>query len=112
MTISVSIYGFGSAFVGKVAARDIDFLIVHPSTDPASCRLAIACKRGLCERVPLAHVTMLSETEEAHFKFIEAASAMSLGTVREEKLANDLDVLVKSIGEVVVETERRLPTIR
>jgi predicted dinucleotide-utilizing enzyme len=55
---------------------------------------------------------MLSVTEEEHFKFIEAASAMSLGTVREEKLANDLDVLVKSIGEVVVETERCLPTIR
>ena len=111
MTISVSIYGFGSAFTGKVPARDIDFLIVHPSTDPASCRLAIACKRGLCERVPLAHVTMLSVAEEEHLRFIESAGAIRLGAVRDEKLTDDLNVLVGAIGEVVAETEMCLPTI-
>ncbi|MCF1741460.1 hypothetical protein [Paradevosia shaoguanensis] len=100
LTLSASIYGFGSAFAGKGGARDIDILIVHQSSDPASCRLAIACKRRLAERLPLAHVTMLSAPEEEHLKFIETANAMSVGTLRNGHLEEDLNKAVAVIAEL------------
>jgi len=83
VTRSVTVYGFGSAFVDAKAARDVDLLIVHQRTDLASCQLAIACKRRLAESIERAHITMLSEAEEAHFGFLKTARAEGLGAIRE-----------------------------
>ncbi|MFB2596129.1 hypothetical protein ACEYYB_14965 [Paracoccus sp. p4-l81] len=93
MTHSVTIYGFGSAFDNKKAAYDIDLLVVHQGTDLASCQLAIECKRRLTESIERAHITMLSEAEEAHFGFIKTARALRLGAIREDCFDVDLTAL-------------------
>lgn len=97
MTRSVTVYGFGSAFDNKQAAYDIDLLVVHQGTDLASCQLAIACKRRLAESIERAHITMLSNAEEAHFEFIRTAQAVCLGTIREDHFEDDLMVLDASL---------------
>lgn len=89
-------YGFGSAFRRGAPANDIDLLIVHGSNDPASCRLAIACKRWFVKEVARADVTMLSSVEEAHFKFIATARATYLGAIREDYMDSDLAALMAS----------------
>ena len=93
MTRSVTIYGFGSAFDNKKTAYDIDLLVVHQGTDLASCQLAIACKRRLAESIERAHITMLSEAEEAHFGFLKTARAEGLGAIREDYFDVDLTAL-------------------
>jgi len=93
VTHSVTIYGFGSAFDDAKAPRDVDLLIVHQGTDLASCQLAIECKRRLAESIDRAHITMLSEAEEAHFEFIKTARAVRLGAIREDYFNVDLTAL-------------------
>lgn len=97
MTLSVTVYGFGSAFDDAKAARDVDLLVVHKGTDLASCQLAIACKRQLAESIERAHITMLSEAEEAHFDFIKTAQAVRLGTISEDHFEGDLTALDASL---------------
>src|SRR4051812_10425618 len=97
MTVSVTVYGFGSAFADVAEANDVDLLIVHPDTGPVSCGLAIACKRRLAEHIARAHVTMLSASEAAHFQFIRTARAFCLGTVRNVQLEEDLTAVLFKI---------------
>jgi len=97
VTRSVTVYGFGSAFDNKKAAYDIDLLVVHQGTDLASCQLAIACKRRLAESIERAHITMLSDVEEAHFEFIRTAQAVCLGSIREDHFEDHLMPLDASL---------------
>lgn len=93
MTRSVTVYGFGSTFGDTKAPNDVDLLIVHEGIHPASCQLAIVCKRLLAESVARAHITMLSKDEEMHFQFIKTARAVFLGTIRESHIDGDLAAL-------------------
>lgn len=100
MTRSVTVYGFGSAFGDTKTAIDVDLLIVHHVTDSSSCQLAIACKRRLAESFATAHITMLSNVEEAHFQFIKTARAVSLGTIREARFDGDLAALKPAFSQL------------
>lgn len=100
MTCSVTVYGFGSAFGDTGAANDVDLLIVHHGTEPASCQFAIGCKRQLAGSVARAHITMLSDGEEAQLQFIKTARAVGLGTVREDHFDGDLTTLVASLPKL------------
>ncbi|WP_380996841.1 hypothetical protein [Sedimentitalea sp. HM32M-2] len=102
---SVTVYGFGSAFAttdsAKKVANDVDLLIVHQNTGHASCKLAIDCKRLLVENISHAHVTMLSEGEEALLLFIKTANATPIGTVRADLFHSDLELLCKDLALIV-----------
>lgn len=94
MRLYVTVYGFGSAFVGhdrnKALAQDVDLLIVHPSTHAASCQFAIMCKRQLAACITGAHITMLSNDEEQYLEFVRRAQGMRLGKIRADHMADDL----------------------
>lgn len=96
---SVTVYGFGSAFGTADAAQDVDLLIVHNGTDQASCLMAIQCKRHVAASVARAHITMLSDVEEAHFHFVKTARAVCLGTIREGHITGDLVTLSSAFPE-------------
>ena len=102
---NVTVYGFGSAFVktdsAKKVANDVDLLVVHDETGPASCKLAIESKRRLIETVPHAHVTMLSEGEEIFLQFIQTANATRIGSVRADLFQNDLQVICGDLAIMV-----------
>lgn len=102
---NVTVYGFGSAFAktdaAKKVANDVDLLVVHDDTGPASCKLAIECKRRLIETVPHAHVTMLSEGEEDFLQFIQTTNATRIRTVRADHLQNDLQVICGDLATIV-----------
>jgi hypothetical protein len=102
VTPSVIVYGFGSAFNDMKAPNDVDLLIVHHGTNPASCELAITCKRRLAESVAHAHITMLSNAEEAHFQFIKTARAVCLGTIREDHFDGDLVTLKSALSVTTI----------
>lgn len=97
MTLGVTVYGFGSAFVAhdetKTISQDVDLLIVHPGTDAESCQFAIACKRKIAASIDGAHITMLSENEEQDCRFIRTAWAVRLGSIRADHMADDLRTL-------------------
>lgn len=97
MTLGVTVYGFGSAFVAhdetKTIRQDIDLLIVHPGTDAESCQFAITCKRKIAASIAGANITMLSDGEEQHCQFIRTARAMCLGSIRANHIADDLRTL-------------------
>ncbi|WP_422001701.1 hypothetical protein [Roseovarius mucosus] len=97
MTLGVTVYGFGSAFVAhdenERIAQDVDLLIVHPGTHADSCQFAIACKRRLAACVTGAHITMLSDGEEQHCQFIRTTRAVRLGSIRADHIADDLRTL-------------------
>lgn len=101
MTLGVTVYGFGSAFVAhdesKTIASDVDLLIVHPGTHAKSCKFAIACKRRLAACVAGAHITMLSDGEEQHCQFIRTTRAVRLGTIRADHFVADLRTLSVAI---------------
>lgn len=100
MTVSVTVYGFGSAFRSGVTANDIDLLIIHANVTPTSCQFAIECKHRLSEHFHRVHVTMLSESEEASFGFIWAARAVRIGIVRKSAQVKDFAALFKEIRGV------------
>ena len=97
---SVTVYGFGSAFRNRTTANDVDLLIVHPNTTPASCQFAITCKQQLTELITCAHITMLSDSEEKHCQFIKTARAICLGTIREHCFDGDLAALVATLPKL------------
>lgn len=99
MTGGVKVYGFGSAFDANRTARDVDLLIVHDDTSISSCALAIQCKHQLKNGIRNAHVTMLSESEEANFQFVETARAFQIGLVLYGHLARDVEVLIGVIAD-------------
>lgn len=99
MKQSLAVYGFGSAFQGHETCSDVDLLIVHDDTGIASCALAIQCKQQLTSRIPNAHVTMLSKSEEAKLCFVEIARAFRIGLVLDGYLASDVEVLVRVIAD-------------
>lgn len=79
---------------------DIDLLIVHKEIDKISCQFAIKCKRMLLETVSIADITVLSESEERQFQFINTARAIRLGTIREDHLDDDLLALGTALPEM------------
>lgn len=97
--LSVTVYGFGSAFNGVGSANDVDLLVVHAELDNVSCALAIRCKRRLEEQFRAAHVTMLSRTEEAYFAFVTSAGAHRLGNVREDRFDQDVAALCGTLQQ-------------
>ncbi len=101
MTHSLTIYGFGSTFCDAMAANDVDLLIVHCGAGPASCQLAIDCKRQLAKTVARAHITMLSDDEEAFFHFIKTANAIRIGTIRANQFYGDLEIVCKDLALMV-----------
>lgn len=103
MTRSVTVFGFGSAFSDTDAANDVDLLIVHYGTDSASCRFAIQCKQQLSDYVARADITMLSDTEEAHFQFINTAHAVCLGMIREGHICIDVAALGTAHSKLVTQ---------
>jgi len=102
---NVTVYGLGSAFAktdaAKKFANDVDLLVMHDDTGPASCKLAIECKRRLIETVPHAHVTILSEGEEDFLQFIKTANATRIGTVRARLFHGDFELLCKRLAFIV-----------
>lgn len=76
--LNIKIYGFGSFFSGSEIFNDIDLLIVHKSNSYDSCLEAITLKREIQTHINNVDITMLSESEEFQFKFIEKASATYL----------------------------------
>lgn len=100
MTQSVIVYGYGSSFGETFMANDVDLLIVHQGTDTESCQFAIDCKRRLAESVTHAHITMLSDSEEKHCRFIKAARAVCLGRIREDGFDGDLAALNASLPKL------------
>jgi hypothetical protein len=99
VTLSIAIYGFGSAFDNVAEPGDVDLLIIHPEIDHSHCRFAISCKRLLKERIPKADVTVLSASEEGYFQFIKTARAIHFGAVRESHIEADLAVLLVEMSE-------------
>ncbi|AXB80436.1 hypothetical protein TQ38_028165 (plasmid) [Novosphingobium sp. P6W] len=81
MTRILEVFGFGSFFRGAKDAKDIDILLIHQSSDPASCRFAIECKAHFQHHLPNVDVVMLSKTEEAQKQFIAKSGALGLGTI-------------------------------
>lgn len=97
MTHSLTVYGFGSAFGDCAEVNDIDLMIVHSNSSPASCQLAIQCRRRILESVARAHVTMLSESEAEHFEVIKTSQAIKLGSMRNVNFDRDFSVLLSNI---------------
>lgn len=101
MKLDLMVFGFGSAFVvhdgSETSAKDVDLLIVHPSTHAASCQFAIVCKRRLAACIANAHITMLSAGEEQHFQFVRAARAVRLGAIRPDHITDDLRTISAAV---------------
>jgi predicted nucleotidyltransferase len=84
------VYGFGSYFHGNSSYQDIDILVVHTSTDRTSCLDAIALKKSIIKQVEKAGVSILSESAELDFDFINKSKGILLhefnGSHRESDL--------------------------
>lgn len=93
MNESVAVYGFGSFFNGKSRPHDIDLLIVHRSTELASCKFAIDCKAQIKSELPAADVVMLSQSEAESLDFLERANALKLCNVGAASMAADVQAL-------------------
>lgn len=93
----VTIYGFGSFFSKNTKFRDIDILILHPSTSPGSCHFSISCKKHLLSNIPKADITILSDSEERQFSFLEKSKAINLGKVYEKSAEYDLDEIFSKV---------------
>ena len=77
----MKVYGFGSAFSNRKSASDVDILILHANSSIESCRSAIRLKKKLCEMMEELHLTMLSECEARHFRFLETSGAKLIAEV-------------------------------
>lgn len=93
--LSVKVFGFGSFFLRRADARDIDLLVVHENTSSASCRFALKCRRELARLVHDAHVTLLAESEEIEKGFVQKSQARLLGCIAESNLASDIEELCR-----------------
>lgn len=100
MTDYLKFYGFGSAFRRPETANDIDLLAVHFSSEKRTYDFAIRCRRLLLSKVPMAHITVLSDPEEAYFDFIKTAKGIFLGVVRENHIDDDIIKLVTSLPQL------------
>ena len=79
------VYGFGSSFRGSERPQDIDLLLLHRSTEGASCHFAIDCKRDFQRHLPDVDVVLLSIVEARNNGFIARASAIRLGVIESDK---------------------------
>ena len=70
------LYGFGSYFDGSCSHNDIDFLIVHDSTDRESCLNAISLKNHMAQEIKNSDISILSKYAELEFDFIVKSKAM------------------------------------
>jgi len=73
-----AVYGFGSYFKGAATFRDIDILVVHNSNSYESCLDAISLKRAIITTIDGVDVSMLSQSEEQNFNFIDKSQAFLL----------------------------------
>ena len=85
MRETVLVYGFGSSFRGSERPQDIDLLLLHRSTERASCDFAIDCKRDFQRHLPDVDVVMLSIVEARNNGFVARASAIRLGIIESNK---------------------------
>lgn len=97
MSEVVRVYGFGSYFTGTDKPRDIDLLMIHKSVDKASCEFAITCKCMLIRHLPMADIVLLSEQEAEQNCFIARSSAVPIGHIESEEVAEQVSSLVQSI---------------
>ncbi|WP_374595678.1 hypothetical protein [Sphingosinicella sp.] len=93
----VSVFGFGSFFCGKKNANDIDLLLLHESTRPASCQFAIDCKSHFLRYLPRADVVMLSNAEASRNGFIMRSAAIALGTIHFDNCEMQVRDMVQTI---------------
>lgn len=93
----VKLYGFGSFFQKKIKYGDIDFLIIHSSSDACSYKSAIKCKKIMVKVVlKRADVVMMSLIEEEKNSFISKSHACFLGDVSMPNIYKDLvDIFIK-----------------
>lgn len=97
MKESLAVYGFGSFFNGSVRSSDIDILLVHRSTERASCVFAIECKRVIREKISEADVTMLSTAEANSQRIFARADLTLIGTVTEGNHIVDMKVIISTL---------------
>lgn len=94
---NILIFGFGSFFKGVSKYRDIDILIIHPSSDYDSCKRAILYKQLFLSQIDKVSVTMLSASEEVYFEFVNKSSAVFLGEIRENRFEEDILRIIDKI---------------
>jgi siroheme synthase (precorrin-2 oxidase/ferrochelatase) len=95
---TAEVFGFGSFFRASGSYRDIDLLVLHRSTEAASCGLAVHIKRHLIKAIPLAHITMLAYSEEQDMRFVEQSVARFLSIIHEDKFREDCDALALQVN--------------
>ena len=78
LIIETQVYGFGSYFQGANSYHDIDILVVHSSTDRASCLEAISLKKSIVKEIEKADVSILSKSSELDFDFIKKSKGILL----------------------------------
>jgi hypothetical protein len=78
LKLTISVYGYGSYFIGNSKYKDIDILITHISTDYNSCLEVIALKKSIVNEIEGADVTILSCVAESEFNFIQQSKAVLL----------------------------------
>lgn len=87
------VFGFGSYFASVTSYQDIDLLIVHDSISRYSCLKAIDLKRKILKEIDEASVTILSQSAEQGFDFINVSRAILLETIYE----NDSELHIEKI---------------
>jgi hypothetical protein len=95
MMQSLRVYGFGSFFAGGDRPNDLDLLLLHQSTDAASCQFAIDCKTKIMLTLPTADVVMLSEREAEGHQFLVRSKAVALGELH----AGTVDAQVQALAD-------------
>ena len=94
----VIIYGLGSFFSRMTDFKDIDILILHRNTSYGSCQFSILCKKHFLFNIPAADITILSDSEERQFAFLEKSKAVYLGKVYEKSFENDLNAIYAKVS--------------
>jgi hypothetical protein len=100
MMQSLKVYGFGSFFTGEGQPNDLDLLLLHRSTDAASCQFAVDCKIEIRLAFPNADIVMLSQEEAAGNEFLARSNAVVIGELHAGDLQFQLRALAKQIREI------------
>ncbi|MGX1692330.1 hypothetical protein [Brevundimonas naejangsanensis] len=98
MNQTLVVYGFGSFFRGAKKPGDIDLLLIHRSTDQASCLFAVECKRHFQRHLPHVEVVMLSAIEAEQNEFISRAEAIRLATIDSDSSESQVLDLARRIA--------------
>lgn len=93
----LKVYGFGSFFACGDRPNDLDLLLLHRSTDAASCQFAVNCKTKIMLILPTADIVMLSESEADDHQFLMRSGAIALGELNSEALDAQVQALANRI---------------